>query len=53
MKKLSIIFSFYNECEILLDSVSRIEKTLKEIKKIDYEILFVNDCSTDNSLENL
>ena len=53
MKKLSVIFSFYNENEILLHSINRLEKSLTKIKRIDYEIIFVNDCSNDGSLEIL
>ena len=52
-KKLSIIVSFYNE-ESCIDPF--IETTVQEIEKInnlDYEIIFINDCSTDKSLAKL
>lgn len=52
-KKISIIFSFFNEELNIRNSVNKITKELKKIKKIDYELIYVNDCSTDNSLKVL
>ncbi len=52
-KKLSIILSFYNEELNIKNSVSKLTEILREIKDIDYEIVYVNDCSTDRSLELL
>ena len=52
-KKLSLIFSFYNEEECINTSISELEGILDNIKYIDYELIFVNDNSTDNSLELL
>ena len=53
MKKISILLSFYNEEVTIEDSIKRICDTLKVINEIDYEIICVNDCSTDNSLNIL
>ena len=52
-KKLSIILSFYNEQENIKRSAEKLSSILDSITDIDYEIIYVNDCSTDNSLELL
>ena len=52
-KKVSVIFSFYNEESNILNSIKRVSEVLDKIKKIDYELIYVNDCSTDSSLEIL
>lgn len=54
MKKISTIFSFYNEAEVLDELISRMEAVFTgELKAYDYELIFVNDVSTDRSLEIL
>jgi len=45
---ISVVFSFKNEEENILELVERTIKVLDKIN-IDYEIIFVDDCSTDNS----
>ena len=50
-KKLSIILTFYNEEDCINSSIDEITQNLNQIKDVDYEMIFVNDCSTDNSLE--
>jgi glycosyltransferase involved in cell wall biosynthesis len=52
-KKISIIFSFYNEEKNISISVKRITQVLKKIKNLDYELIYVNDCSTDDSSKEL
>ena len=52
-KKLAVIFSFYNEEQNISKSIKEVSKVLDEIKEIDYELLYVNDCSTDSSLNLL
>jgi len=52
-KKISIIFSFYNEEKNILNSIKKISNELEKIKKINYELIYVNDCSIDNSLKIL
>ena len=51
---LSVIFSFWNEEEVLPELITRVRKILRgeEMQNyIDaYELIFVNDASTDNSL---
>ncbi len=46
---LSIVLSFRNEEPILAELVRRLRDTLSSVK-MDYELIFVNDASTDNSL---
>ena len=53
MKLISIVFSFKNEEKNLSELIIRITKTLSEIKNWNYELIFVNDCSTDSSEEIL
>jgi len=53
MKLISIVFSFKNEEKNFPELISRITKTLSEIKNWNYELIFVNDCSTDSSEEIL
>ena len=52
-KKLSIIFSFYNEEKNIKKSINEVSTALKEIKNLDYELIYVNDSSTDGSLDIL
>ena len=46
-----VIFAFYNDAECINSSINEISQYLNQISEIDYEIIFVNDNSTDNSLE--
>lgn len=51
--KLSIIFSFRNEDLNIPELVQRTVGALNKIPDCDYELIFVNDSSTDNSLNLL
>ena len=53
MKKISIIFSFFNENENIEELIKRTVSVLEKLKSYDYELIFVNDCSTDNSIEKI
>lgn len=54
MKKLlSVIVSCYNEEEAIPLFYEEIDKISKEMKELDFEFLFVNDGSKDNTLEIL
>jgi glycosyltransferase involved in cell wall biosynthesis len=54
MKKLiSIVTPFFNEEESINDYFLRVEKVLHEIADIDYEIIAVDDGSTDKTYEIL
>jgi polyisoprenyl-phosphate glycosyltransferase len=57
---LSIVFSFRNEQHNLEELVMRVIKSIKQIdlininkQKLTYELIFVDDCSTDKSVEIL
>ena len=49
MKLVSIVISVYNEEKNLLELYKQLREVLKSSKKIDYELIFVNDGSKDNS----
>ena len=49
MKLLSIIFSFKNEEKNLRELIKRTTLTLSKLNNWRYELIFVNDCSTDQS----
>lgn len=49
MKKISIVVPCYNEEESIPLFYEEINKTSKEIKDYDFEFIFVNDGSKDNS----
>ena len=46
---LSIIIPLYNEQETILELLYKIES----LKNINKEIIIIDDCSTDNSLDKL
>ena len=49
-KLLSVVVSCYNEEQALPIFYEEVSKVLKEIKTLDYEIIFVDDGSKDNTL---
>lgn len=51
--KCSIILSFRNEENNIKEILRRITEVFNNIESFDYEIIFVNDSSDDNSLEIL
>ena len=52
LKDLSVIIPIYNEQQIIHELYNRLQKTVSQIS-INYEFIFVNDCSKDNSLMEL
>jgi len=50
---LSVVFSFRNEEENIPELVSRVSDVILGIEGMNYEIIFVNDSSTDRSFEIL
>ena len=50
VKRLSLVFSFKNEEENIPELVKRVEAVVDQIKIPNYEMIFVDDASTDNSL---
>jgi len=51
--KISVVFSFRNESSNLKELVTRTVGSLKNINDASFELIFVNDDSTDNSEEIL
>ena len=49
MKLISFVFSFRNEEKNLKNLVERVHKAVKKTDSWDYELVFVNDDSNDNS----
>lgn len=50
MKKISLVVPCYNEEEVIEIFYKEIQKEKKEFDKVDFEIIFVNDGSSDNTL---
>jgi polyisoprenyl-phosphate glycosyltransferase len=50
-KKISIILSFRNEEDNIEEFLRRTEKTFLKLPNWNYEIIFINDASTDKSVE--
>lgn len=54
MKKvISLVVPMYFEEEVVQECYNRLTKVMMQIKEYDYELLFVNDGSTDNTLNIL
>lgn len=54
MIKISIIVPCFNEEDNVGVFIEKLENVFSQIKKtIDYEIIFVDDCSTDNTIHNI
>ena len=52
-KLVSIVVSAYNEEGNVLELYNRLVENMKKCKAVDYEILFVNDGSGDQTLPRL
>lgn len=50
---LSFVFSFRNEEENIRELVRRVSVSVETMRNIEYEMIFVNDNSSDNSLDIL
>jgi len=48
--ELTIVIPFYNEAESILEFATQLRESVESIG-VEYEIIFVNDGSTDNSVE--
>ncbi len=49
MKIISFVFSFKNEEKNLNELIKRVDDSVKKLSNYDYELIFVNDASDDNS----
>ena len=48
-KRISIIASFYNEVENINEFITRTINSFKKLRKVDYELIFIDDFSNDSS----
>ncbi len=53
MKTISVVIPVYNENEVINSSYNIIKEVLEKLTQYDYEIIFVNDGSTDGTLDFL
>ena len=53
MKKISVVIPMYNEEEVVKTSYLRIQKVMEDLKQYDYEMLFVDDGSRDETFNLL
>ena len=53
MKKISVVTGFYNEELIVRDVYLAIKEQIVKLKKYDYEHIFLDNCSTDKTLDIL
>jgi dolichol-phosphate mannosyltransferase len=50
-KKISIVVPIYNEGSGLVGLYDELKKVLVELPKLDYQLIFCNDGSTDNTVD--
>lgn len=53
MKKISLVIPMYYEQEVANECYIRVTQSLSKTEKYDYEIIFINDGSKDNTLQIL
>ena len=53
MEKISVIVPCYNEEEVLPLFHQEVTKELEKIENVDYEILFIDDGSSDHTISLL
>ncbi len=53
MKKISLVVPMYNEEVLVQECYQRVSKILKGIENYSYEIIYINDGSTDKTIELL
>lgn len=53
MKKISVIIPMYNEEKVIDECYKRIKKVCDGLKDFEYELIFVNDGSRDNTFDLL
>ena len=53
MKKISIIVPCFNEEENIKLFYTEIKKTIYSIKNLEFEIIFIDDGSSDRTYENI
>ena len=50
MKKISLVVPMYNEEVLVQECYQRVSKILKSIENYSYEIIYINDGSTDKTI---
>lgn len=53
MKKVSFVIPCYRSSQTLPKVIAEIEETMKTLNQYSYEIILVNDCSPDDTFENI
>jgi len=53
MRTLSLIFPCYNKQENIGILYERVCETINELKQYEFELIFVNDCSSDETFGKL
>ena len=53
MKKVSLIIPCYNEEQALPIFAGELDKVRQELRQYDFEVLMVNDGSSDKTLETM
>ena len=51
IRKISFVIPCYNSSETIGNVIAEIKDTMEKIKKYEYEVILVNDCSSDNTFE--
>ena len=50
-KKVSFVIPCYNSSRTIGKVIEEIKETMEQLKKYEYEVILVNDCSPDNTFE--
>lgn len=53
MKKISAVIPTYNEKENIIDGYKRVKKVFEGMQEYDYEIVYIDNCSTDGTRDTL
>lgn len=53
MKKISAVIPTYNEKDNIIDGYERVKRVFATMPEYDYEILYIDNCSTDGTRDHL
>ena len=51
IKKISFVIPCYNSSQTIGKVIAEIKETMEKLKRYEYEVILVNDCSPDNTFE--